>query len=65
MPRKTKKTLRKMRPLTKELLKVANELDRLNRRLIVLAEKVDDKEIDSAALQSMMTTFNKEKAPDE
>ena len=59
MPRKMKKTLRKMRPLAKEVLKVANDLDRLNRRLIALAAKIDDKEVDSAALQSMMTTFKK------
>ena len=56
MARKTKKTLRKLSPISKELVKLANDLDRINRRLMFLADKVSDKEFDSNALQRFMAT---------
>lgn len=57
MPKRTKKTLRKMQPLSREIVKVANDLDRLNRRLLALAEKVSDREVDSSALQRFMVSL--------
>jgi Ni,Fe-hydrogenase III large subunit len=59
MPKKAKRTIRKMPALTREVVKVANELDRLNRRLLVLAAKVETNEHDAAALQRFMVTRKK------
>lgn len=59
MPKRTKKTIRRQPLLTREIIKVANDLDRLNRRLLALAEKVADRETDSAALQRFMATAPK------
>lgn len=59
VPKRTKKTIRKMPALTRELVKVANDLDRLNRRLLVLAERVANAEHDSSALQKFMAHMPK------
>jgi len=57
MPRKTKRTMRRYPPLAKELIAAANELDRLSRRIHLLAEKVSNAEHDSEALQRFLTTL--------
>jgi len=60
MARKTKRTIRKQPPITRELLKLGNDLHRINARLLVLAERVADKEVDSAALQKFMVSFKEQ-----
>lgn len=65
MARKTKKTIRREPPLTRELLKLANDLDRINRRLLSLAEKVSDKEHDSSTLQTFLTKVSEGKGEEE
>lgn len=59
MPRKTKRTLRRMQPTTKEVVKVANELDRMSRRLMKLSEKIAQYEQDSDALGNYMASLKK------
>jgi hypothetical protein len=61
--RVTKKTLRrnvKAHPLAVDLMKVANELQRLNLRVMKLSRQVSDKEADSAALQRFMATLKED-----
>ncbi len=56
MPKRTKKTIRRSPALTREILKVANDLDRANRRLLALAARVEDAEHDSQALQRFLAS---------
>lgn len=62
MVRKTKRTLRKQPPITRELLKLANDLQRINVRLARLSEQVSDREYDSATLQSMLVKVKEVKS---
>ena len=55
MPRKTKRTIRKLTPLARDLVRLGNDLDKLARRAHTLALKVQDREIDSEHLQSFLT----------
>ena len=52
MSRKTKKTMRTMRPLARKLVATANALDILNRRLISLASDIHDLEFEAEALRN-------------
>lgn len=61
MARRTKRTIRREPPITRELLKVANDLHRLNARLIKLAERVSRAEGDSTALQAFMASVQTER----
>ena len=63
MPRKTKRTIRKLPALTRELVKAANDLDRLSRRLHALSARVALAEHDATALGRFMTSFKSEGEP--
>lgn len=54
MPRKTRKTLRKMTPLSREIAKLANELASINVRLMNLTQKVARAEASADALDAFM-----------
>ncbi len=54
MPRKTRRTLRRMTPLSRELTKLANEADSLSRRAHNLAAKVAGAETKAQALEAYM-----------
>ncbi len=57
MARKTKRTLRKMTPLARELAKLANELASTNTRLMNLTEKVARAERNAEALDNFMASM--------
>ena len=64
MPVKTKRTLRKMSPLSRELAKLANEAALLSRRAHRLAEKVASAERKAQALDAYMVYVDgSEEAP--
>lgn len=65
MTKRTKKTIRRLPTLTREIVRVANDLDRANRRLLALAERVADAEHDSTALQRFLATTTHERNDDE
>ena len=48
--RRTKKTLRRLSPISRDLAKIANDQASLNRRLHNLVQKVQLLELDSKAL---------------
>ena len=57
MARKTKRTLRKMPSLAREIAKIANEQASLNRRLMNLAEKAIPIEASAQALEKFLVTI--------
>lgn len=57
MPRKSKKTMRKMSPLAREIAKTAGELHGLSRRLLTLSEKVDSVEFNLASFERWKARF--------
>lgn len=56
MARRTKRTLRRMSPLARELAKLANEQASINTRLMNLTEKVAEAERKAEALDNFMVT---------
>jgi hypothetical protein len=57
MARKTKKTLRKMTPLARELAKIGNDLASANTRLMNLTEKVAVAERKAEAAENFMASL--------
>jgi len=54
MARKSKRTLRKMTPLSRELAKLGNELQSVNTRLMNMTEKVARVEVSAAVLDDFL-----------
>jgi hypothetical protein len=52
--KRTKRTIRRLSPAAREIVRLANDLDRINRRLQKLALDVDGAESDAAVLRSRM-----------
>ena len=62
MARKTKRTLRKLSPLAREMAKFGNELDRLNKWAMRLTEKVAEREHLADAAEAFMVKTKRVKA---
>lgn len=62
MPRKTRKTIRRYKPVARKVIKLANEAHRISAALMALAEVINDKEFDSDALQKFFASQEVRKA---
>ncbi len=58
MARKSRRTLRRMTPLSREVAKLANEAASLNVRLMNLTEKIAKQERKANALDNFMVTID-------